>query len=157
MRNMKFSLIYTRVKPSKTFWGGNRPNFCGHPDFLLSCPNISDYPSIYLGNAKHHSKAKVLHISTSSQKMTVAFAHFFYPIPYCQNYMLNLSKPSRSALVLRTLGCAMAALALSHNVSPSPLDASKVWIFTLAKHQNSLQGNLNCARVTLLFPFLRKS
>lgn len=63
------------------FWGGNRPQFCGRPEFLLSCPSRSDeYPNIDIGTPKWQ---QVLEINTSAQKIVIALHRFLRPDPIC--------------------------------------------------------------------------
>ncbi|KAJ8445311.1 hypothetical protein Cgig2_010669 [Carnegiea gigantea] len=63
------------------FWGGNRPQFCGCQEFLLSCPSRSDeYPNIDIGMPKW---PHVLEINTSAQKIVIALHRFLCPDPTC--------------------------------------------------------------------------
>ena len=79
------------------FWGGNRPQFCGHHEFQLLCPSSSDeYASIDIGMPEW---GKVLNISTSAPKMVIALERFLIPHPVChdtlKHTMLTLTKPFR--------------------------------------------------------------
>ncbi|KAE9463905.1 hypothetical protein C3L33_04208, partial [Rhododendron williamsianum] len=52
---------------SYPFWGGDRPQFCGHPSFELKCQN-NEYPTIEIDNRAF----RVQRINQSSNTMTLA-------------------------------------------------------------------------------------
>lgn len=68
---------------SYPFWGGNRPLFCGLMEFLLTCNNTSDYPTIPISR-KGYVRAEVFSIITSTHKISAALYQFADGHPICR-------------------------------------------------------------------------
>ncbi|KAL6324596.1 hypothetical protein AAG906_013408 [Vitis piasezkii] len=66
---------------SYPFWGGNRPGYCGHPGFELSCDG--DAPEFTMVEVSY----RVRDINNASQTLTVARADFWND--YCPQKYIN--------------------------------------------------------------------
>ncbi|GFS32375.1 hypothetical protein Acr_00g0022380 [Actinidia rufa] len=52
---------------SYPFWGGNRPQYCGHPAFELKCQD-DEYPTLNIGNRDY----RLLGVNQSSYRISIA-------------------------------------------------------------------------------------
>ncbi|KAI8528670.1 hypothetical protein RHMOL_Rhmol12G0165400 [Rhododendron molle] len=69
---------------SYPFWGGDRPQFCGHPSFELKCQN-NEYPTIKIDNQDF----RVLRINQSRYTMTLASSDLWES--YCTQELHNIT------------------------------------------------------------------
>ncbi|XP_059642133.1 LEAF RUST 10 DISEASE-RESISTANCE LOCUS RECEPTOR-LIKE PROTEIN KINASE-like 2.7 [Cornus florida] len=68
------------------FWGGNRPEYCGHPGFNLSCQE--NVPRLTIRSRTY----RVLDIDNTTQTLTVALDDFWNNI--CPKYLYNATLDS---------------------------------------------------------------
>ncbi|XP_074274890.1 LEAF RUST 10 DISEASE-RESISTANCE LOCUS RECEPTOR-LIKE PROTEIN KINASE-like 2.1 [Silene latifolia] len=82
------------------FWGGNRPQFCGHPNFGLSCQNVPVGPFIYgMGktNGAESLNVRVVSINTSLHTMSLVEK------PFSQDNNISCEKLIKNETVFNLL------------------------------------------------------
>ncbi|KAH9605250.1 hypothetical protein KSS87_002438, partial [Heliosperma pusillum] len=110
------------------FWGGDRPQFCGHQDFGLTCQNGPTVgPFIYrMGttSGKESVSARVVSINTSSHTMSLVQNPFCYNVTpiSCQSLVRNetitkLSQPFKFSRLVANISLLLSCGASVANYS----------------------------------------